>query len=524
MSWGNWTFGNDQRQQAADLFLRTGNVNTVFGGSQCFSSGDCGSGYTCAGGRCVPKVSQQSSDGTTSGCGEGSGGGPCNSLTTTNHSATNRVTGETVYGDVIRYHSDGSMSSYQWVPVYAADGCTIAGCSLEKCGSENAVDCPGARSCRYDAYGTVNCFCGEPEQQGCSSFCTSYSQSFGGEAAGCSGLACDECSFCEEIFVSATGSCKQQTNGTAPCHCNPLDVPECTKCNEDGTTSVDLKSCQKCVTITNTECSACDATVASQTCCYTLEDWENGLSPVNRCQEEVAKKCAEICDKPDVPPRVDPCQGECTEEKIGPFAGDCASVADQIDLADGHRAVITGCIEAGGQAAVLYNDCDMSNVPDECKGCDCNCHNDCPNCQLCGADGTCYQDPDPKCAPGATPSTVTIRTINSDYDEEYLCANYQNCTGIIISSRLVGTSTTTVSTTYADYQARYVNNGTTRPCDTYTRYVTPAGKSWYESGRQGIGGPIVNGHCPGGQYECPIFCNGNRISSWQEYSSSVSFS
>lgn len=400
MSWGNWTFGNDQRQQAADLFLKTGNVNTVFGGSQCFSSSDCASGYTCAGGRCVPKVSQQSSDGTTSGCGEGSSGGPCNSLTTTNHSAINTVTGEIVYGDVIRYHSDGTMSSYQWTPVYASDGCTIAGCSLEKCGSENAVDCPGVRSCRYDAFGTINCFCGEPEPQGCSSFCTAYLQSYGGEAAGCSGLACDECSYCEEIFVSASGNCKQQTNGTSPCHCNPLDVPECTKCNEDGTTSVDLRSCQKCVTITNTECPGCDATVLTKTCCYTLEDWENGLSPVNRCQAEIDAECAELCDKPDVPPRVDPCQGECTEQKIGPIAGNCTSVADQISLADGHRSVITGCIEAGGQAAVLYNDCDMTGVPESCKGCDCNCHNDCPSCQLCGSDGTCY--PDPSCPVNGT--------------------------------------------------------------------------------------------------------------------------
>lgn len=195
--------------------------------------------------------------------------------------------------------------------------------------------------------------------------------------------------------MSASGNCRPQTNGAAPCHCDPLSVPECTKCNEDGTTSPDPTSCQKCVTITNTECPGCDATILSQTCCYPLQDWENGLSPVNRCQAEIDAECAELCDKPDATPKPDPCQGICTEEKIGPLPGDCTTVADQIDLADGHRALITGCIEAGGQAAVLYNDCDVSNVPDSCKGCDCNCHNDCPDCQLCGADGTCY--PDPSC-------------------------------------------------------------------------------------------------------------------------------
>ena len=37
---------------------------------------------------------------------------------------------------------------------------------------------------------------------------------------------------------------------------------------------------------------------------------------------------------------------------------------------------------------------------DPSEACDCNCHDDCPECELCGADGKCY--PDPACAPPTT--------------------------------------------------------------------------------------------------------------------------
>ena len=38
----------------------------------------------------------------------------------------------------------------------------------------------------------------------------------------------------------------------------------------------------------------------------------------------------------------------------------------------------------------------MANVPGYCKECDCNCHNDCPECTIC-VNGVCQEDPDCIC-------------------------------------------------------------------------------------------------------------------------------
>jgi hypothetical protein len=52
--------------------------------------------------------------------------------------------------------------------------------------------------------------------------------------------------------------------------------------------------------------------------------------------------------------------------------------------------IVTGCIEAGGKTAWLVDDCDMSNVPDYCSNCGCNCHNDCAeNCLCVGGNCLC---------------------------------------------------------------------------------------------------------------------------------------
>jgi hypothetical protein len=54
-------------------------------------------------------------------------------------------------------------------------------------------------------------------------------------------------------------------------------------------------------------------------------------------------------------------------------------------------------MEINGKTCYFYNTWVTDDIPSECKECDCNCRNDCPDCQICGTDGTCQ--PDPACEP-----------------------------------------------------------------------------------------------------------------------------
>lgn len=392
MSWGNWDFGGrTTRQQAANDFLNTGNFNTAFGGTACRGSGDCASGFACVNGRCVQKGSQESSTGGT--CGEGVGGGGCGGNSVTISDNLGQVIAS---GDVVTSQGTASGTIYKtfaWTPVYSDDGCTVTGCSLEQCGGGMDGDCPqGERSCRYGASGAINCFCGDPEPSGCSIFCTAYSASSGEVAAGCSGLACDECSYCEEIFVSASGICKPRNSGS-PCHCKNEPIPACHKCDENGTVVPDEGSCQECITIHNYACDNCgERRTISRTCCRPVGI--DGLSLTNKCQSELQQACDGLCPPPDEtePPPASACLGvNCVSRVIcGP--GSCPPLPPN---APGRNNIQSGCIEAGGNGCTLYYECDVSNLPPECGECDCNCNNDCPDCQLCGTDGKCY--PDPSC-------------------------------------------------------------------------------------------------------------------------------
>ena len=124
-----------------------------------------------------------------------------------------------------------------------------------------------------------------------------------------------------------------------------------------------------------------------------------------------------------------------------------------------------------------------------------------------------------------TPTTVSISVLYENYREEYACTP-SNCTGEIVSSGITGTSTVTLSMPFAQYQNRVQINPPTRPCDDYVQYrAALAGqttKTWYESGRRGLGGPIQGGWCPGLPFPC-IVCTGNYASLWIEYTATYTF-
>lgn len=358
--WSTW-FGSGRKQAAAREFLETGSFKGFYAGTPCWNSDWCASGFACVGGICVEKASETSSG--TSDCGDGSDG-----------------------------KCTASSSS-------GADGCTTSSCEGGSCDSS---DCPGERTCRFDAFGTVNCYCGTPEQQGCSSFCTAYQQSNGESSDGCSGLACDECSYCDEIYVAATGICTPNNDCNSPAHCwgsNSNCLDDCEYVTEEGEVKYDETNCYKCVERVAVQCSCGTFT---NSCCYSISDWnKTGKSPVNRCAESF--NCSQVCPPQTTPSIVpaDPCAGTYSSSSTRCSAGGSCP-PDLTDIVpgrptapNGQRYEYTGCIEANGEACWLYNVYDMSDLPDECKQCDCNCHNDCPECELCGSDGKCY--PDPNC-------------------------------------------------------------------------------------------------------------------------------
>jgi hypothetical protein len=51
-------------------------------------------------------------------------------------------------------------------------------------------------------------------------------------------------------------------------------------------------------------------------------------------------------------------------------------------------------MEINGKTCYFYNTWITADIPEECKECDCNCNNDCKDCEICSAQGTCEPDPD----------------------------------------------------------------------------------------------------------------------------------
>lgn len=90
-----------------------------------------------------------------------------------------------------------------------------------------------------------------------------------------------------------------------------------------------------------------------------------------------------------------------------------------------------------------YPDCPPSDEPEPC---DCNCHNDCPECTICNAAGECVPDPacDDCCPEGAPPGSKCVQeqqigVYRGGKENGYIFAVYRtNCGGWSISQTELG--------------------------------------------------------------------------------------
>lgn len=403
--WDNWS-----RTQAAYSFLATGITPTVFGGTGCQHSGQCATGYACVGGRCVQITGAGGGTGGSTGSGGSCGSGPDSGYLP--GGSGNEGSGGCASPAGIGSGPDAN------IPI----GCTIPTCGDSGGGAGGGgygadSDCCGERCCRFYAIGPsggidVQCYCGKcpgwtgdkcsvngdcasgvcengfcRDPKPCVQYCDEYYATHGTEGEGCNNSHCDECEECQGEYDAGGNYCTKKTQ--APCHCDPDSVDDCDYCASDG--SIVQGECLTCCTVDNYDCG-CGVAV-SATSCHPRDNY-TGRSPCNLAQDAAKQKCEEECGAPGAS---DPCAGNCVGNTICVDGSLCDS-GDPGEPGAGTTRAVTGCIQAGGKTCWTVTDCDVSNVPKECKACDCNCHNDCPECQICGADGKCA--PDPNCCPG----------------------------------------------------------------------------------------------------------------------------
>jgi len=371
------------RVGAADEFLKSGRITTALGGTKCSSSTQCASGYKCVGGQCVPV---QASGGTGGSGGTSSSGG---------FGGTSNCDGGPDGQNGGTSGTGGSgCSSPAPIGGGGSTGCTTTTCGQGTNAYGEDSDCCGERCCRYFATGipsdpiNVNCFCGPcpgTKVKLCNQFCAEYYAANGEDAGGCGPeVKCDECTECAGTFEGGGYYCTEKAN--QPCHCDPNKLEECDICNSDG--SVSEGECLECCEIPNYPCKYGPFSIKA---CQ--PKGTTGLSVCNVAQIEAEKKCQEKAPPDGVPGE---CIPSCIPKTTPPAPGPCPSPDNPLSCPADRDCTWTGCIEAGGEHVTLYTECDYTDLPDSCKECDCNCHNDCKECELCNENCKC--EPDPSCS------------------------------------------------------------------------------------------------------------------------------
>jgi len=480
-------------------------------GSPCTGSTQCPSGWACIDGICQQGGNSGGSGGGGNQGQPGPGGGDCDP------------------DDPESPCNTGGPGSCQQAP----------GCG----DNEQATDCCGTRCCSFGSSSSsrpgVHCWCGPcPPWPTCSDFCEAYLKANGEPGPGCSegrdGNSCDSCSYCQG------GQCVKDLPSFTPCWCegNECNGGNCQKCETDpesrdyGECTLDASNCQQCATITNHKCPCGrlftgPVVLPPITVCKPYG--AGGLLPINLAQQEAARRCNEICSGDDVDP--DPCTpktglvNRCCFADTGCRNPKCGTGQETVGSTVGPDGL--GCVTC----KVTFP------LPSECEPCDCNCDNDCPNCQLCGADGKCY--PDPACEDD---EDLMVRVVETQtvYTGNWMCSvlveDNPSCMGEWVQQSEPSSVTTREYTlTKQSYDGRQTigNSGpdSGNACATAPRYTSigSGGQQiyWYGSGTAPIGG-----ECPLSTPElsCPNNAPGTNVCStfnpqgnYSVYSTSVSY-
>ena len=350
------------------------NARREFDNKSCRGSGDCGSGYSCIDGQCVKIYTRNGGNYKPATCGD---------------------------------------ENVTWAPCKKGNN---TGGAKDKCGRptpgncEKDPICPGQKCCRQQGDGSIRCVCGpcsQTDTSRCNVWCDANYKNYGDIGAGCftsdmdgfgecGGNICDECEFCENDFFGAGGVCTKGSQddpfNPLACHCFDSCAGDCEICDKDPGSSTfgecveDKTNCQQCCTQYNYTCPQCPKVITSATHC------QSASSPkpcITALREKLYKQCENECAT-----EPDPCAPTGSGSNCVP--GNVGGSVPQFTCPEGKTCDYTGYIEVGGenpQTCFLYNTWVTADIPAECEQCDCNCHNDCKECELCNAQGKCESDP-----------------------------------------------------------------------------------------------------------------------------------
>ena len=255
--------------------------------------------------------------------------------------------------------------------------------------------------------------CEEPYKV-CTQYCTFALASFGDLPTSCknqdgTSKACGECSECIPIGGSGLyedpNQCVPKPNdGFTPCTCFDSESA-CGDCQACDTESGD---CEPQTGLCETNCNCfvtCPCGVTLQGT-HSQEVYANGPGCASNCRAKTYADCAEYCPPAKDPCKADPnnkCEVACECKTYRTDCGQSPPPCPDGKTCTSQGQMFSGATESGncspisGQLGGVYHfrkECTRSNDP-ECQECDCNCENDCGDCEICSASGTCV--PDPEC-------------------------------------------------------------------------------------------------------------------------------